>query len=199
MERAWADLLDPRRLWSRAEILARPCPVPREPGIYAWYFREIPDGVPHLDCVAYRGLTLLYIGIAPARPLAASSKPASTRTLADRLREHMRGPAEGSTLRLSLGCLLGARLGFELRRVGSGRRMTFGASERALSDWMARNALVAWTIHERPWEVEEQLIRAVSLPLNLEQNRHHAFHDALSASRAAEKARARALPILSSP
>jgi hypothetical protein len=193
---ASADLLEPQRLWSRAEILAQPNSVPRAPGIYAWYFREIPPGVPHHDCIAYKGLTLLYIGIAPTRP-PANGKAASTRTLANRLREHLRGLAEGSTLRLSLGCLLSARLGLELRRVGSGRRMTFGAGERALSEWMARNALVAWTVYDRPWELEEQLIHTVSLPLNLEQNRHHAFHDALSASRAAAKAHARALPVLS--
>ncbi len=197
MEPAWADLLDPRRLWSQAEILARPSPVPRAPGVYAWYFREIPDGVPYQDCIAHQGLTLLYIGIVPTRPFV-NGKPASTRTLADRLRDHVQGPSEGSTLRLSLGCLLGAGLGLELRRVGSGRRMTFGTGERALSEWMARNALVTWTIHAQPWEVEERLIHAVSLPLNLQHSRQHPFHDALSACRAAAKARARALPILSS-
>ncbi len=197
MERALADILDPQLLWSRAEILARPSPVPRSPGAYAWYFREIPDGVPYHDCITHQGLTLLYIGIAPTLP-PANGKPASKRTLTNRLREHMRGPAEGSTLRLSLGCLLGASLGLELRRVGSGRRMTFGTGERVLSEWMEHNALVAWTIQERPWEVEKQLIHAVSLPLNLEQNRHHPFHDALSACRSAAKARARTLPILSS-
>ena len=198
MERAvWADLLHPRRLWSRAEILTSPSPVPREPGIYAWYFLEIPDGVPYHDCVTHQGLTLLYVGIAPTRPFV-NGKPASVRTLANRLREHMLGPAEGSTLRISLGCLLGVRLKIELRRVGSGNRMTFGAGEHTLSEWMARNARVAWTLLERPWEIEEPLIHAVSLPLNLKHNRHHPFHDTLSACRAAAKARARTLPILSS-
>jgi hypothetical protein len=27
---------------SRAEVLARPCPVPLEPGVYGWWFRELP-------------------------------------------------------------------------------------------------------------------------------------------------------------
>ncbi|MFE8034658.1 hypothetical protein [Thiohalocapsa marina] len=35
-------LLEPPRLWSRAEVLASPSPVQREPGVYAWYFRDIP-------------------------------------------------------------------------------------------------------------------------------------------------------------
>jgi hypothetical protein len=197
VEREWTDLLDPSRLWSRAEILATPSPVPHASGVYAWYFREIPDGVPCHNCITHQGLTLLYIGIAPTRPFV-NGKPASARTLTDRLREHMYGPSEGSTLRLSLGCLLSARLGLELRRVGSGHRMTFGAGEHALSQWMERNAQVAWTIYPQPWEAEERLIYAVSLPLNLHHNRHHPFHRTLSSCRAAAKARARTLPILSS-
>lgn len=189
MERTVEDLLNPQRLWSQAEILARPSYVPREPGVYAWYFREIPDGVPYHDCVVHQELHLLYVGIAPARPFG-NGKPASTRTLADRLHEHMKGPAEGSTLRLSLGCLLGARLGLELQRVGGGHRLTFGMGERTLSEWMAANTLVALTIHARPWEIEERLIHAISLPLNLQHNRKHPFYDTLRACRAAAKARA---------
>lgn len=197
MERIRADLLTPLRLWSPAEILTTPSPVPRASGLYAWYFRKIPDGVPYHDCITHQGLTLLYIGIVPTRPFANGTR-ASTRTLVDRLREHLKGAAEGSTLRLSLGCLLSARLGIELRRVGSGHRMTFGAGERTLSEWMARNALVTWTLHPRPWEIEETLIHAVSLPLNLRHNCHHPFYATLSACRAKAKACARALAIVSS-
>ena len=40
----------------------------------------------------------------------------------NRIRYHFRGNAEGSTLRLTLGCLLIKPLGIELRRVGSGKR-----------------------------------------------------------------------------
>ena len=49
-----------------------------------------------------------------------------------------RGNAYGSTLRLTLGCLLADQLGIELRRVGSGTRLTFGDGEQALSEWMRR-------------------------------------------------------------
>lgn len=63
----------------------------------------------------------------------------STQNLRKRVRYHYRGNAAGSTLRLTLGCLLG----MELRRVGSGKRMTFGkAGETALSQWMAENTRV---------------------------------------------------------
>lgn len=197
MERAWADLVARPQLWSRAEVLAKPRPVPQAPGIYAWYFREIPPDVPRKDCTVHQEFTLLYIGIAPTRPFV-NGKAASVRTLSSRLREHMIGPSEASTLRLSLGCLLSARLGLDLRRVGTGRRMTFGAGERVLSEWMAQNALVAWTIHDHPWEIEEQLIETLSLPLNLAHNHHHPFYTTLSGCRAAARKRARALPIQSS-
>ena len=29
----------PERLWSRSEVLAKSSPVPRGPGLYAWYFK----------------------------------------------------------------------------------------------------------------------------------------------------------------
>ena len=35
-------LLHPSKLWSRPEVLAKPCPVPNTAGIYAWYFQQFP-------------------------------------------------------------------------------------------------------------------------------------------------------------
>jgi hypothetical protein len=74
--------------------------------------------------------------------------------------------------------------------------MTFGAGEEALNDWLGRNARIAWMVCNEPWKAEEYLIRTVSLPLNLDQNRHHLFHSKLSEIRRVAKARARALPIV---
>jgi len=74
--------------------------------------------------------------------------------------------------------------------------MTFTLEGQArLSAWMAENAFVSWIAQEQPWELEERLIRSVSLPLNFQGNRHHGFHGHLSAIRAAAKERARLLPI----
>ena len=56
------------------------------------------------------------------------------------IRYHYQGNAEGSTLRLTLGCLLSEELDIEVRRVGSGKRMTFAEGEGVLSQWMADNA-----------------------------------------------------------
>ena len=177
-----------------AAVLARPSPVPAAPGIYAWFFRNVPPRVPVDGCLIRDGMPLLYIGISPKAP-PTNGTPVSRQTLRSRVRYHYRGNAEGSTLRLTLGCLLGDVLGIELRRVGSGKRMTFGTGEADLSAWMAANTLVCWMEHPRPWEAEDALIRSVSLLLNLRGNRHHPFHAQMTAIRATAKQRARLLPV----
>ena len=189
------QLTHPTRLWSRPNILARPCPVPAEPGVYAWYFAEVPPGVPTQGCAVRDGCTLLYVGISPSAP-PANGKPPSRQNLRTRVRYHMRGNAEGSTLRLSLGCLLSARLGIELRRVGSGGRRTFARGEARLSAWLERSARVTWVVHPQPWAVEPALIATLVLALNLDQNGHSPFHATLSRLRAEAKQRARMLPIV---
>lgn len=127
------DLLEPSKLWRAAEVLTRPSPIPAASGVYGWYFNQSPD----TRLLADR---LLYVGITPRRMATRASR----QNLRTRIRYHYRGNAEGSTLRLTLGCLLG----FELRRVGSGKRMTFGlAGERELTDWMAEHAHVCWLQH----------------------------------------------------
>ncbi|MEU6777523.1 GIY-YIG nuclease family protein [Streptomyces sp. NPDC046759] len=116
----------------------------------------------------------------------------STQNLRKRVRYHYRGNAAGSTRRLTLGCLLG----LELRRVGSGKRMTFGkAGEATLSQWMADSARVCWIEQSEPRDMESQLISQLDLPLNLDQNRHNTFHSRLKELRAQARHRARELPI----
>jgi hypothetical protein len=168
--------------------------VPAVAGVYAWYFDRVPPGVPTNGCHLAHGATLLYVGISPKAPPAKGTP--SRQTVRHRIRYHYRGNAEGSTLRLTLGCLLAEELGIGLRRVGSGRRMTFGPDgESRLTAWMADHACVVWTVTDRPWELERQLIRSLVLPLNLDQNQHSPFHQRLSEIRAAQRTRARALPI----
>ncbi|MBQ1124632.1 hypothetical protein KBY19_31960 [Streptomyces sp. B15] len=174
-------LTSPDRLWSAQEVLMRPSPVPAAAGVYGWHFEQ----APHQDLDAGR---LLYVGIAP-RYMANRT---STQNLRKRVRYHYRGNAAGSTLRLTLGCLLG----LELRRVGSGKRMTFGkAGEATLSQWMAENAQVCWIEHSKPWSLESQLISQLDLPLNLDQNDHNPFHGRLKDMRAEARHLARDLPI----
>jgi len=102
-------------------------------------------------------------------------------------------------LRKTLGCLLADELGIQLRRVGSGSRMTFGAGEQALSAWMAENAFVSWLVRECPWELEDELIAGLDLPLNLMGNSANPFHRVLSQVRASCVAEAKTLPVLANP
>jgi hypothetical protein len=51
---------------------------------------------------------------------SAGRVPPSRQQLRSRLRRHSAGNAAGSTLRLTLDCLLASQLGVQLRRVGSG-------------------------------------------------------------------------------
>jgi hypothetical protein len=103
-------LLRPARLWSAAEIVKSFASVPKSAGVYAWYFDEIPPGVPTAECHrSAEGQVLLYVGIGPKE--AKGARTPGTRTLHDRLRDHLVGNAEGSTLRLTLGCLLADHLG----------------------------------------------------------------------------------------
>lgn len=186
-------LLSPDRLYGRDEVLESACPVPRAAGVYAWFFRQVPDLVPTEGCVAHEGLTLLYVGISPDK----QGKPKSSQTLRHRVRYHYQGNAEGSTLRRTLGVLLARESGFPLRRVGSGRRMTFtNAGEKWLDGWMRENAFVTWSEHAEPWLLEHELLNAVSLPLNLRGNGRHAFAGTLSGLRRRANAQARELPIV---
>ena len=189
-----AELLKPSRLYSRAEVLERPGPVPASPGVCACYFADAPASVPTDTCHVTEFGTLLYVGVSPKAPPANGGAP-NQQNLRKRVKYHFRGNAAGSTFRLTLGSLLAEQLGIELRRVGSGGRLTFGSGENVLSEWMEQHARVCWTVNPSPWILESDLIQRVSLPLNLDQNRHSGFHAELSAARAQQRARARQLPV----
>ena len=190
-----SDLTAPSYLWTADEVRGRPSPVPAEPGVYAWYFASAPADVPTVACHRGSGGTLLYVGISPKPPPRGGGR-VSRQNLRRRIRYHYRGNAAGSTLRLTLGCLLASELGIELRRVGSGERLTFAAGEQALSQWMAANARVCWHVTPEPWIIESALIDQLTLPLNLDQNSASSFHAQLSERRAYHRARARMLPVV---
>ena len=160
---------------------------PRAPGVYGWYFRTAPPAVPCQGCVTRDGFTLLYVGISPGRSVSAEN-------LRSRIRYHFGGNAEGSTLRLTLGCLLEPVLPTVLRRVGSGKRLTFGSAEGRLTERIAENARVCWLVTEKPRQLESVLIGTLVLPLNLDQNKH-GFCATLRRIRQDARSRARALPV----
>lgn len=69
------------------------------PGVYGWHF----EVAPFAELAAEK---LLYVGIAPRQMTARIS----SQNLRKRVRYHFQGNAAGSTLRLTLGCLLGLEL-----------------------------------------------------------------------------------------
>ncbi|MDW3777989.1 hypothetical protein QWU01_14370 [Kluyvera cryocrescens] len=181
----------PEKTYSRAEVMSRPTPVPATNGVYFWWFKEIPGGVPTDGCIENDGYTLLYVGISPDK----KGKPSSKANLKTRIKTHYSGNAEGSTLRRTLGVLLAAESHFPLRRVGSGTRTTFTHSgEQWLDRWMEQNAKVHWVAHDEPWVLEESLIGSIALPLNIQGNTH-AFKPLLSAMRSQAMAEAKRLEI----
>lgn len=116
-------------LWTIPDLFASSDLPPRAAGVYAWYFDTPLPAVPVDGCLGHDGFTLLYVGIAP-KPPSREGAP-SRATLRTRLRQHCRGTAEGSTLRLTLGCLLADELSLRLAAVGRSGRLTFGADGEA--------------------------------------------------------------------
>jgi hypothetical protein len=184
------------RPFTRDQVFVEPSPVPAEPGAHGWWFRTLPADFDVSGCEQRNGLTLLYVGVSPGPP-SASGKPTVSQDLRKRIRYHFGGigaDAQGSTLRKTLGVLLADQLGFELRRVGSGKRSTFAGGEAVLTQWMAENALVSWVVRPEPWRFEDDLVATLDLPLNLNDKTRNAFHPELTkirrdADRKAGKAR----------
>ncbi len=177
----------PTHLHDSSVLLGVSSVVPKQAGLYGFYFRQIRGSVPTEGCVVHNGATLLYVGIAP-------SSSSSSAHLRSRLRQHLRGNAYGSTLRLTLGCLLSRKLGLELRRTRSGKRRTFGPGEEILSEWIAEHAQVVFVVSPEPWSVERTVVTGLCLPLNLEFNEGHSFHSQLSELRGASREKALSLP-----
>ena len=174
-EREVYSFENPEFLISLAEL--EESSPPKLPGIYGWYFDKRPPKVPRRNCVRIHRWRLLYIGI--------------TETDLHRriVRDHFRGNAEGSTLRLKLGCLLNRKLGLRLKQTGS--RLTFGEGEKRLNNWMAKHAHVFYCVSNRPVQLEEIAILRYKPPLNADYNKEHPFYPRLKKIINACKNRAR--------
>lgn len=49
----------PEKIYSRVEVMGKPSSVPPVNGVYFWWFKEIPPGVPTDGCITYDAYTLL--------------------------------------------------------------------------------------------------------------------------------------------
>jgi hypothetical protein len=182
----------PTHLVSRAESLRRPSSIPASNGVCFWYFRDVPAAVPTYGCSTLDGCTLLYLRLAPDR------SSGSVGSLLSCIVRNYRANVESSSLRKTLGILLGERSGFPLRLAGSGERTTLtNDGERWLDDWMEKNAFVGWAEHSEPWLIEYELLLKLPCPLNISHNGHHPFTSELRRMRLDALERARALSIAS--
>ena len=188
------QILSPARLYHASEAAIG---APRAAGIYGWYFDAIPAGIDATDCHRHAEWTLLYCGISPKKP-PTNGRPPSRSHVHQRLRTHFGGNAAGSTLRLTLGCLLEKEIGTTLRRVGTKGRLTFtNPGEQLLDRWIHAHARVVWAEHASPWEAEHALLTSgLPLPLNIDGNPCAAFTVPLSSLRSAAKRKAEAMPLI---
>jgi acyl carrier protein len=146
--------------------------LPKEKGIYGWYFDQLPPTIPVGDYFTTEGYKLLYIGI-------AGEDVDSKSNLRERIRtQHLNGNAYGSTLRKSLGSLLRGKLEIQPYKRKDGKGFTFGTSgEKLLTEWMISHARIAWVVDERPWEIESVVfsLYGTHLPLNIDENENNPF------------------------
>ena len=189
------QLLAPRTLYSEVEALERGAGAPARPGIYAWYFDAVPGGIVTCDCHSLGPWNLLYCGISPSRP-PTNGRPPSRSHIRRRLQTHFRGNASGSTLRLTLGCLLQPEIGTVLQRVGKSGRLTFtNPGEQILDRWIRQHARVVWAEHLQPWLPEQELLGSgLPLPLNIDGNPREEYVARLKEARNAARRRAEELP-----
>lgn len=100
----------------------------------------------------------------------------------------MQQQGSGPSIPQDMPALLSSRLAggepSDESQLGSGNRLTFVKGEQVLWAWMAENTYVSWVVRERPWELEDELIAELDLPLNLQGNSHNRFHPVLTGARA---------------
>ena len=154
------QLFTPKCLYRIDEITQAKTLIPKDAGIYAWWFDTLPALVPIDGAEKVNEFLLRYIGIAP-------SGPSSKRTLRDRLQNHCRGPIAISTLRRALAVLLQQDLSLHIVRLATRKLALEQDGEHRLTTWMNDHARVCWAVIPKPWEFERRLIAAAKPTLNV--------------------------------
>lgn len=173
-----------RRAVPVAQVLATRELVPAAPGFYGWWSqRGAIAGVPHAPHPHDERLSLLYVGISPARET-------SRQTLRSRvLGNHLNGNIGSSTFRFVLAALLLDEL--KLRPFLRGTKVALNASDNArVSAWQRERLQLTWCARPRPWEIEHAVIAQLAPPLNSSGNAAHAFYPSVRAARAELRRRA---------
>ncbi len=179
-------LTKPKKIYSCEEFFSLPKDDLEKAGLYAWYFKK--DSLPVLTdkCIVQKDKTLLYVG---------SSSFGENASLYKRIEKHYTKNANVSTLRMSLGVLLYEASSFPLRKLSrTSKKFKFcKCGKKWLSDWMEKNAFVCWIAHEDYKNAEKEVIKSISLPLNLTYNKRHPFYKSLKEKRKVAKDNARKL------
>lgn len=158
-------IIETKILYSRQEIVSRDSNVviPNEPGVCAFYFKEIPGITPADDCNEKFGRTLLFIS--------------KTANLRGRIKsQHLKGKVEQSVLRVGLAALLyqEGKLHHSIYKK-DGKEILHSDGEAWLNSWMDENAFVCWQPHNAPNAIKVEILADWSVPLNTKDNKHHPF------------------------
>jgi hypothetical protein len=158
--------------------------LPAAPGFYCWWSRR--GAIAHLPHVPHpldRRLSLLYVGISPARE--SSRQMLRSRVLGN----HLSGNVGSSTFRFVLAALLVDEL--NLRPLLRGSKVALSAGDNArLSAWQRDQLLLTWCTRTSPWEIESEVIARLGPPLNSSGNATHAFYPTVRDARAELRRRA---------
>jgi hypothetical protein len=171
-----------------SDVVQSPELLPAAPGFYGWWSRRGALGpVPHIPHPLDEEVSLLYVGISPARET-------SGQTLRSRvIGNHLNGNVGSSTFRFVLAALLIDAL--DLYPYVRGTKVALSAADNGrLSAWQREHLLLTLCARERPWEIESEVIAQLTPPLNSTANAAHAFYPAVRAARAEFRRRARAAP-----
>lgn len=168
------------------EVLRLPELLPAAPGFYGWWsLREALAAVPHVPHPVDQHVSLLYVGISPARET-------SRQTIRSRvIGNHLNGNVGSSTFRFVLAALLLDAL--DLHPYLRGTKLALSTDEnQRLSACQREHLLLTSCARERPWEIESEVIAQLAPPLNSAGNAAHAFYPVVRAARAELRLRARA-------
>lgn len=158
--------------------------LPAVPGFYGWWSeRGSIHGLPHTPHPLDDGMSLLYVGISPARET-------SQQTLRSRIvGNHINGNVGSSTFRFVLAALLLDAL--ELHPRPRGRKVTLDMADNArLSAWQREHLGLTWCACPRPWVIESEVIAQLAPPLNSAGNASHPYYPAVRSARAEFRRRA---------
>jgi len=130
--------------------------LPDESGYYIIRIRDdenLPQLMEGLEYHRYQNYSVIYSGI--------------TKSLKNRERNHFKGSARSSTLRKSLGHILG----YKKEALPGGKYRFIKADEDKLTNWMKNNLIMYFSTSESDLkEIENIMISEFNPPLNIDDN-----------------------------